>query len=122
MKKSVMSLIGMAVLALPTAASAAPAARPPAFAMCGTCHKVDPAATSALGPNLWGIGGRQAGTQPKFNYSPAMKKAQIKWTRDNLIAFISNPRAVVPGNRMAFAGQKDPKAAAAIADYLLSLK
>lgn len=51
-----------------------------------------------------------------------MKQAGGTWTRDRLIRFISNPRAVVPGTRMAYPGQKDPKAAAAIADYVLSLK
>ena len=75
-----------------------------------------------IGPVLWGVGGRKAGSAPGFLYSPAMKAAGISWTRSNLIAYISNPRKLVPGNRMAFAGQQDPKAAAAIADYLLSLK
>lgn len=102
-------------------AEAAPAARPRAFAACAMCHKVQPDA-HGLGPSLWGIAGRKAGSMPGFNYSPAMKKAPIKWTRANLVAFISAPRAKVPGNRMAYVGMKSPADAAAIADYLLSLK
>src|SRR3546814_15167487 len=51
-----------------------------------------------------------------------MKNARLQWNRPSLIAFISNPKAKIPGNRMAYAGQKNPAAAAAIADYLLSLK
>lgn len=101
---------------------AAPAAKPPSFAMCAVCHKVGSGEKSALGPSLFGVGGRKAGALPGFAYSPAMKKANIVWTRDKLIAFITDPRKTVPGTRMAFAGQRNPQAAAAIADYLLSLK
>lgn len=103
-------------------AAAAPIAKPGSFAMCGVCHKVDEGAPHGVGPNLWGIGGRKAGTAPGYTYSPAMQKSGITWTRDKLIAYISDPRGVVPGTKMAYAGQKDPKQAAAIADYLLSLK
>ncbi|WP_157215976.1 c-type cytochrome [Flavisphingomonas formosensis] len=103
-------------------ANAAPVAKPGSFAMCGVCHKVDEGAPNGVGPNLWGIGDRKAGTVAGYSYSPAMQKAGISWTRDKLIAFISDPRGVVPGTKMAYAGQKDPKQAAAIADYLLSLK
>jgi len=103
-------------------ADAAPAQRPPAFAICATCHKVAAGERSLLGPNLWRIGGRRAGSVPGFAYSPAMRQAGVSWTRPRLIAFITNPRAVVPGTRMAYAGQRDPRAAAVIADYLLSLR
>lgn len=103
-------------------AYAAPLAKPGSFAMCGVCHKVEKGAPSGLGPNLWGIGGTVAGTVPGYTFSPAMKKAGFKWTRDKLIAYIGDPRATVPGNKMAYMGQKDPKQAALIADYLLSLK
>lgn len=103
-------------------AVAAPTAKPPAFAMCAACHKVEKDAPKSLGPNLWGVGGRVSGTQTGFNYSPALKKAAIKWDRASLVSFITDPRSRVPGNRMAYVGQKDPAKAQAIADYLLSLK
>jgi len=101
---------------------AAPLAKPGSFAMCGVCHKVDEGAPNGVGPNLWGIGGRKAGAVAGYSYSPAMQKSGVTWTREQLIAYISDPRSVVPGTKMAFAGQKNPKQAAAIADYLLSLK
>lgn len=103
-------------------ANAAPLPKPGSFVMCGVCHKVEKAAPSGLGPNLWGIGGTVAGTVPGYSFSPAMKTAGFSWTRDKLIAYISDPRGTVPGNKMAYMGQKDPKQAALIADYLLSLK
>lgn len=103
-------------------AVAAPAPRPPAFAVCGTCHKTAAGERSFMGPNLWRISGRRAGTVPGFAYSPAMRRSPIVWDRARLIAFITNPRHTVPGTRMAYAGQRDPRVAAALADYLLSLR
>lgn len=115
------TFLALALLTAPAIAVAAPAAKPKAFAMCGVCHKVTPNA-SGMGPSLWAVGGRKAGSLAGFAYSPAMKSSNIVWNRDNLIAFISNPRAKVPGTRMAFAGLKNPQEAAEVADYLLSLK
>lgn len=124
MKYAVVRLVSMSMAAAFAAGSAlaAPAPKPPSFAMCGVCHKVGKDEKSTLGPNLFGVGGRKAGTLPGYAYSPAIKAAKISWTRDQLIAFITDPRKTVPGNKMAFAGQKNPQQAAAIADYLLSLK
>jgi len=107
---------------LATSAMAAPLPKPSAFTVCSVCHKVGQNDKSTLGPVLWGVGGRKAGSVPGFTYSPAMKASNITWTRETLTAFIANPRKVVPGTRMAYAGQKDPKAEAEIVNYLMSLK
>ncbi|WP_231639204.1 c-type cytochrome [Sphingomonas profundi] len=112
----------LAAVASPAALSAAPLPRPPAFAMCGVCHKTVATEKSVLGPNLWGVGGRKAGTMPGFAYSPAMQRSGIVWNRDALLAFVTAPQAKVPGTKMAYGGQKDPKVAGAIVDYVLSLK
>lgn len=103
-------------------AGAAPLAKPAGFAICGVCHKVEAGAPPAIGPNLWGVGGRVSGTLPGYMYSPAMKAAKIKWTKPEIMSFIANPQKKVPGTKMAYGGQSDPKQQAAIADYLLSLK
>ena len=108
-----------------TVAAAAPdagSARPPAFGTCAICHKVNAGEVSPMGPNLFRIGGRKAGSAPGYAYSPAMKGSKIVWNKANLTRFIMNPKGTVPGTKMAYPGQKDPKAAAAIADYLLRLK
>ena len=39
-----------------------------------------------------------------FNYSAAMKAKGGNWTIDELNAFVLNPKAVVPGTNMTFAG------------------
>lgn len=114
--------IGAGLMLMASPLVAAPLPKPPTFAVCSVCHKVQAGAPSTMGPNLWAVGGRNAGALAGYSYSPAMKKYAQPWTRANLIAFLTDPRKVVPGNKMAFAGQKDPKAAAAMADYLLSLK
>ncbi|MDB5662549.1 MAG: class cytochrome c [Sphingomonas bacterium] len=113
------SLVAAAIAA---PAFAAPVPKPPTFAVCGVCHKTGATDKSGIGPNLFGVSGRKAGTLAGFTYSPAMKASKVTWTRDKLVAFISDPRKVVPGTKMIYAGQKDPKVAGALADYVLSLK
>ena len=103
-------------------ALAAPLPKPASFGVCGACHKVDKGAPNGLGPNLWGIGNTKAGAVPGFAFSPAMKNSKVKWTRDNLVAFIQAPQKTIPGTRMPFGGLKNPDSAAQIADYILSLK
>lgn len=116
-----MKMTALASAALATSAAAAPLPKPPSFAICGVCHKVEAGAATAMGPNLWGVGNRKAGSTA-FAYSPAMKASKLKWDKATLVKYITAPQAVVPGTRMAYVGQKDPKQAAAIADYLFSLK
>ncbi|UAK26150.1 c-type cytochrome [Sphingomonas nostoxanthinifaciens] len=118
MKKS----LGFACLAIAAPALAAPLPKPASFAICGACHKVEAGAPSGVGPNLWQVGGRTSGTLDGYDYSPAMKAAKIKWTKAELVSFISGPQARVPGTKMAFGGIKNPADASAVADYLLSLK
>jgi cytochrome c len=73
------------------------------FARCALCHDVKPG-PKKMGPALNGLFGRTSGTIAGFTYSPAMQKAKIRWDAKTLDAFLAKPSAVVPGNRMAFAG------------------
>lgn len=119
-KRLVISSIIASALAAP--AFSAPLPRPAAFGICSACHKVDKGAPNTIGPNLWGIANTKAGAVSGFNFSPAMKNSKVKWTRASLIAFIQEPQKTIPGNRMPFAGVRNPAMAAQIADYILSLK
>lgn len=78
------------------------------WAKCSSCHVADPGAKSTLGPNLSGIIGRKAGTVAGYNYSPAMKKSGIIWTRQAFEDFVKAPQKMIPGTRMAFMGIKAP--------------
>ena len=66
---------------------------------CRKCH-VTNEGDNRLGPSLYDIFGREAGAVPGFAYSSAMKNAAIVWDEETLDAYIANPDAVVPGNRM----------------------
>jgi cytochrome c len=66
---------------------------------CRTCHMVKDG-DNRLGPHLYKVIGRQAGSLPDYNYSSAMKGADFAWDKEKLERFIANPDEVVPGNRM----------------------
>jgi cytochrome c len=66
---------------------------------CRKCH-VTNEGDNRLGPSLFGVVGREAGSVPGFAYSSAMKNADIVWDEETLDRYIENPDAVVPGNRM----------------------
>ena len=94
------------------------------FKACRACHQVGPTAKNVLGPVLNGILDRKAGTIAGFNYSPANLKAGEEgwvWTEANLNKYLENPRAAMPGNRMAFAGVKDEQDRLDLVAYLKSL-
>src|SRR2546425_2425299 len=66
---------------------------------CRTCHTIKEG-DNRLGPNLYKIIGRQAGSLPDYNYSSAMKEAGFVWDEEKLGRFIANPDEIVPGNSM----------------------
>lgn len=66
---------------------------------CRTCHTTKKG-DNRLGPNLYKIVGRKAGSLPNYSYSSAMKDADFVWDEAKLDRFIENPDAVVPGNNM----------------------
>ena len=92
------------------------------FQRCAICHRVEKGGGNGLGPNLFGIVGRKAGVAAGFNYSAAMKNSGIVWSADKIDAYVEHPAAVVPGNRMAFAGITDAGQRADVVAYLASLK
>lgn len=90
-------------------------------AQCAVCHATT-AGTNKIGPSLSGVGGRRAGTAPKFNYSAAMKNSGKTWNASTLDAYLTKPSKVVPGTRMAYAGQANTATRQDIIAYLFSLK
>lgn len=92
-----------------------------AFKKCTTCHTPDKGGKNGTGPNLWGVVGRKVAQLEGFNYSGALKAKGGEWTWDNLIPYISAPAAAVPGNKMAFAGIKDPGELADLMVYMRTL-
>jgi nitrite reductase (NO-forming) len=82
-----------------------PAAGRQVFRKCQACHSLEPG-KNILGPSLGGIIGRKAGGEAGYNYSPAMKQANITWDPKTLDAYLADPAKTVPGNKMPFPGLK----------------
>lgn len=113
-------------LVLMTGASAAHAddaavtAGKTAFGVCRACHSSEKGKTG-IGPSLYGVVGRKAGSAPGFSYSKAMIASGITWDDAALDAFMAAPSTRVPGTRMPYGGLKDAAKRHAIVDYLKTL-
>jgi cytochrome c len=71
---------------------------------CAACHTFGKGEPNRVGPNLYGVVGRERGSHAGFNYSAAMKGKPGKWTIEDLNAFLLNPKGFLPGTSMTFAG------------------
>jgi cytochrome c len=115
-------IAGLLLAGSATAALAAdPAAGEKIFkTQCGICHAVA-AGENRIGPTLFGIVGRPAGSVPGFNYTADHKKLGITWDAANLDKYLTNPRAMVPDTSMVYAGLKDDAERADLVAYLETL-
>jgi cytochrome c len=88
---------------------------------CQICHNVQKGQGSKVGPDLYGVVGRDKASEPGFNYSAAMKAKGGTWTVDALNEFLANPRGDITGTLMTFAGLKSEKQRADVIAFLNSL-
>lgn len=97
-----------------------PAAGETVFRRCQACHAVGEGAENKVGPELNGVVGRVPGTLESYNYSNAMKSfgETNVWDAETLHAFLSNPRKVVQGTKMAFPGLRKEEELNNIIAYL----
>jgi cytochrome c len=103
----------LVVIAFSTTATAAlaqdVAAGKTSFNKCMACHSIGEGAKNKVGPELNGLDGRKSGTAPDYSYSDANKNSGITWNEAQFKEYIKDPKAKVPGTKMAFAGIKNDK-------------
>jgi cytochrome c len=87
------------------------------FARCGACHNVDKP-VNKVGPHLVGLFGRKSGAVEGFKYSEANASSGVVWSAEVLDKYLTDPKAFMPGNRMAFAGVKKDDERANLIAYL----
>lgn len=92
------------------------------FARCKACHTTESQGASKVGPNLFGIVGHNAASVQAFKYSDAMKGFGKAWSADLLDQFLENPKKLIPGNKMVFAGLPKKADRTDLIDFLQSLK
>lgn len=112
--------LGLVAFSQVAAAQGDPKAGEKVFVRCKVCHTAEKG-VNRVGPSLFGVVGRQSGTVAGFPYSDAMKKANITWNAESLNKYLTDPKVMVPGNKMAFPGVKDPKEREDVIAYLETL-
>jgi cytochrome c len=89
------------------------------FALCRSCHVLEEG-VNRVGPSLHNIVGRKSGSVEGYSYSDANKNSGVTWTTDVLFEYLEDPKAFMPGTKMAFPGIKDAQDRANLVAYLES--
>jgi cytochrome c len=88
---------------------------------CQACHNFEEGAGAKIGPDLYGVLGRDIASAEGFSYSSALSDKEGEWTYDSLNEFLTSPKGWAPGTKMAFAGLGKPDDRADVILYLHSL-
>ena len=125
------------VAATPAAAAPAAAGLPPLIPLlakadpergqaftkkiCVACHNFKEGGPNLVGPNLYGVVGRQRASLASYTYSAALKGKPGTWTFEELNQWLVKPSAFAPGTKMAYAGIGNDQTRADVIDYLHTL-
>jgi cytochrome c len=120
-KVTLSALVVLASMATASTALAQDAAAgKTSFNKCMICHSIGDGAKNKVGPELNGLDGRKSGSAPDYNYSDANKGSGITWNKDQFLEYIKDPKAKIPGTKMAFAGIKNETEAQNLWAYISS--
>jgi cytochrome c len=90
---------------------------------CASCHTFDKGGKDGVGPNQWGLVGNHFAHKEGYKYSDAVMAMKDKhWGSQELSDFLADPKKYIPGNKMSFAGIKNPQDRANLIAYLSTLK
>src|ERR1700694_4050677 len=117
-----MKRVSIAIVALAASAGAGgagdSAAGETSFKKCRSCHSIGETAKNSVGPILNGLKGRKSGSVPGYNYTDANKNSGIVWDEGTFKEYIKDPKAKIPGTKMAFPGIKEEKEAGVFGGFL----
>ena len=105
-------------------AAADPAAGEGSARKCGACHTFNAGEANKVGPNLFDIVMRPIAGHEGYAYSDAMQafaEQEGTWDYEHLNTYLADPKGVVPGTKMAFAGLRDDSERANVIAYLHEL-
>ena len=88
---------------------------------CSVCHGAEPG-KKGIGPSLFGVVGRPAGTLEGYAYSEANKSSGLVWDAATIDRYLAGPQKVVPGTKMTYVGLANPAQRADVIAYLSTLK
>ncbi len=115
MKISMLAIGTILAVSTPALAEGDVAKGEKVFRKCIACHTLEEG-KNKVGPSLYGVFGRQAGSLEDYKYSTVMVDSGIVWDDENMDGYLKKPRAFMKGTKMAFAGiKKDDQRADLIA-------
>ena len=88
------------------------------FKKCAACHSIAKSGGNKIGPALWGVLGRQAGSVSDYKYSKTMATHGKPWTFEEMNSFLIKPKDWIKGTKMSFVGLKSEKDRAAVILYM----
>ena len=88
------------------------------FKKCSACHMIVSDGKNMIGPNLWGVIGRTAGSVSDYKYSKALSSYDKEWSFEELNCFLLKPAKWIKGTKMAYAGLRKEEDRASIIKYL----
>ena len=90
------------------------------FKKCSACHQIASDGKNMIGPNLWSVIGRTAGSVSDYKYSKAMIAYGKEWTFEEMNSYLIKPQGYVKGTKMAFAGLRKEKDRASVILFMNS--
>ena len=88
------------------------------FKRCAACHSITKGGGNKIGPALWSVLGRKAGSLSDYKYSKAMVGHGKTWSFEEMNGFLIKPKNWIKGTKMSFAGLKNAKERAAVILYM----